>query len=122
MQAFFNLIEIRAGAFTVDGVDLRQVNASTLRRQIVGHPQKFSAIGVATVRHNLIGDEDISDDEIKAVLDRATSKEICDDVMSKLDTRWDTCEFSEGMRQRICIIRTFLRKSSLYIMDEPTSG
>lgn len=39
-----------------------------------------------------------------------------------LDEKWERCEFSQGWKQRMGIVRTLLRKGRVWVFDEATSG
>ena len=122
LQSFFGLIRSTGGSIQVDGLDLFSVNNDIIRSRIVGHSQFFVANTSATVRGNLDVEGGLTDARIQEVLARVVTRDMCDDIMSKLDTAWNECNFSEGWQRGIGICRTLLRNSSIYIMDEPTSG
>ncbi|KAF1737238.1 ABC transporter C family member 13 [Beauveria bassiana] len=106
----------------VDGAELSHVESGTLRRRLVGHPQKFVANSNGSVRENLDPDGDETDARVEEVLGQVMTAEMCAEVVSKLDSKWNDCTFSEGWQQHIGICRTLLRNSTVYVLDEPTSG
>ncbi|KAM3466787.1 hypothetical protein NHJ6243_000528 [Beauveria neobassiana] len=122
LQAFFGLINNAGGTMHVDGAELSHVESGTLRRRLVGHPQKFVANSNGSVRENLDPDGDKPDARIEEVLGQVMTAEMRVEVMSKLDSKWNDCNFSEGWQQHIGICRTLLRNSTVYVLDEPTSG
>lgn len=122
LQSFFGLIEQTGGSIKLDGADLAHVGSDALRGSIVGHAQQFLPNTTRTVRQNLHQSASISDERLREMLSGFAGAVVADDVMSKLDQAWNECSFSEGTRQYIGICRTLLRESSVYIMDEPTSG
>ncbi|OAA41159.1 ABC transporter, transmembrane domain, type 1 [Beauveria brongniartii RCEF 3172] len=122
LQAFFGLINNAGGTMHVDGAELSHVESGTLRRRLVGHPQKFVANSNGSVRENLDPDGDKPDARVEEVLGQVMTAEMCVEVMSKLDSKWNDCNFSEGWQQHIGICRTLLRNSTVYVLDEPTSG
>lgn len=93
-----------------------------VRRRLVGHPQKFVANSNGTVKENLDPEGDLPRSRIEEVLGQVMSAEMSAEVMSKLDAKWSDCNFSEGWQQHIGICRTLLRNSTVYVLDEPTSG
>lgn len=122
-QCLFGLIDTSSGGVLVDGVNINTIDTETLRERIVGHPQFTFSNGTATVRKNIDPFDSFSDDDIRQTLSRvAVGSSMCDDVMSKLENKWDECSFSTGWQQRIALARTILRQSNVYVLDEPTSG
>ncbi|KAM3492252.1 hypothetical protein MY3957_004440 [Beauveria namnaoensis] len=122
LQAFFGLINHAGGTMHIDGAELSHVESGTLRRRLVGHPQKFVANSNGSVRENLDPDGDEPDARIEEVLGQVMTAEMRVEVMSKLDSKWNDCNFSEGWQQHIGICQTLLRNSTVYVLDEPTSG
>ncbi|OAA77325.1 ABC transporter, transmembrane domain, type 1 [Akanthomyces lecanii RCEF 1005] len=122
LQAFFGLIHIAGGTMCVDGAELSHVESDSLRRRLVGHPQKFVANNSGSVRENLDPAGDVSDARVEEVIRQVMTPEMCAEIMSKLDAKWNSCSFSEGWQQHIGICRTLLRDSAVYVLDEPTSG
>lgn len=123
MQAFFGLIRIVRGSIKVDGIDLSDVSSTLLRSRLVGNPQQTFSNGMATVRRNLDPSQTRTDDEIRTALEQVTPEaSIQNGVMSMLDSKWEDCNFSLGWQRIIGLARMMLRKSSIYVLDEPTSG
>jgi ABC-type multidrug transport system fused ATPase/permease subunit len=117
------LIDVTSGGILVDGVNINTIEPETVRERIVGHPQFTFSNGAATVRKNIDPFDSFSDDAIRQALSRvAAGSYMCDDVMSKLENKWDECGFAAGWQQRIGLARTILRQSNVYVLDEPTSG
>jgi ATP-binding cassette, subfamily B, bacterial len=118
---FYDPIE---GRVLVDGVDAREYQLKSLRRQIsmVLQPPLVFPI---SIRENIAyGRPQASDDEIIAA---GRLARIHDSVM-KLPKGYDTlvgeqgATLSEGERQRITIARAILRNTPILILDEPTSS
>jgi ATP-binding cassette, subfamily B, bacterial len=118
---FYDPIE---GRVLVDGIDTREYQLKSLRKQIsmVLQPPLVFPI---TIKENIAyGRIKASDDEIIAA---ARLARIHDAIM-KLPKGYDTlvgeqgATLSEGERQRITIARAILRDSPILILDEPTSS
>jgi len=116
--------EIREGAITIDGVDIRDVTLESLRRNI-GIVQQDVFLFAGTIRDNIrYGRVDASDEEIIEAAGRA---EIHDDIM-KLPDGYDSMvgergvKLSGGQKQRISIARIFLKNPPILILDEATSA
>jgi ATP-binding cassette subfamily B protein/subfamily B ATP-binding cassette protein MsbA len=113
-----------AGRVLVDGVDTREYQLHSLRRQIamvLQPPLVFSA----TLRDNIaFGRSDASHDDIVAAARLAG----IDETIRRLPNGYDTVvgeqgvTLSEGEKQRLTIARAILRDSPILILDEPTSA
>jgi ATP-binding cassette subfamily B protein len=113
-----------AGRVLVDGVDTREYQLHSLRRQIamvLQPPLVFSA----TLRDNIaFGRSDASHDDIVAAARLAG----IDEMIRRLPNGYDTVvgeqgvTLSEGEKQRLTIARAILRDSPILILDEPTSA
>ncbi len=123
MQSFFGLLRTVQGSIKVDGVQLNSVEPSLLRSRLVGNPQQTFSNGIATLRRNIDPSMECSDDQIRAAIESVTPDTVFhDDILSKLDSKWEDCTFSAGWQRQIGLARMMLRKSHVYILDEPTSG
>lgn len=113
-----------AGRVLVDGIDIREYQLKSLRRQIsmVLQPPLVFPI---SIRDNIAyGRPAASDDEI---IEAARLARIHDSII-RLPKGYDTlvgeqgATLSEGERQRITIARAILKDSPILILDEPTSS
>jgi len=116
--------DVSSGSVTVDGVDVRALNLSWLRRQ-TGLVAQEPALFGTTLRDNIaVGRSDASDAEIAS----AASKAGLDDVLASLPLGLDTpvggrgSELSGGQRQRVAIARAVLRDPPILLLDEATSA
>ncbi|KAM0745506.1 hypothetical protein ACQRIT_000890 [Beauveria bassiana] len=122
LQTFFRLIRSSSGCVQVDGLDLAAIEGESVQSRFVGHPQNFIPNADGTVRQNLdlVGTLPVS--RIQEVLTRLAPPHMAAEIMAKLDSQWNECNFSQGWQQTIGICRTLLRQSNIYVLDEPTSG
>lgn len=111
------------GSVTIGGVELREVNESSLLRNIT-YVSHQSYLFKGTVRDNLLmGKPSASDDELWAVLKRVNLAGFLK-AEQGLDTHLlEKAEnLSGGQCQRLALARALLHDSPVYIFDEATSN
>ncbi|MBN7134951.1 metal ABC transporter permease, partial [Lysobacter enzymogenes] len=112
------------GRVLVDGQDLREVTADSLRRRIGVVPQDTVLFNESLYYNIAYGRPDASRDE---VLEAARAARIHDFIQS-LPQGYDTgvgergLKLSGGEKQRIAIARTLLKRPAILIFDEATSA
>ena len=116
--------DVDEGRITIDGVDIRDVTRTSLRRQI-GIVEQDVFLFAGSIRDNVAyGKLGASADEIDAAIGRARLQAFVASLPEGIDT--DVGErgarLSGGQRQRIAIARIFLKNPPILILDEATSA
>ena len=116
--------EIDSGRILIDGIDIKDMALTDLRRNI-GIVQQDVFLYGGTVKENIAyGNFDATDEDIIAAAKLAN---IHDYVMS-LPNGYDTyvgergVKLSGGQKQRVSIARAFLKNPPILILDEATSA
>jgi ATP-binding cassette subfamily B protein/subfamily B ATP-binding cassette protein MsbA len=114
----------RSGRVTIDGIDIREFELKSLRRQIAIVLQP-PLVFPLTIRENLTyGRPEATEEE---VVNAARLARIHDSIVS-FPQGYDTvvgeqgATLSEGEKQRLTIARAILFKAPILILDEPTSS
>jgi ATP-binding cassette subfamily B protein len=116
--------EPRSGEILIDGVEIRNYERESLRRQI-GVVLQESVLFGATIAENIAyGKPDATDQEIEEAAREAAAHEFImalpDGYETIISERGGT--LSGGQRQRICLARAIIKRPTLLILDEPTSA
>lgn len=116
--------EVTEGRVTIDGQDVRDVDLSSLRRQI-GFVLQDSLLFSATIYENIAyGRPDASEDEVFSAARAANAHnfilEFPDGYATEIGERGVT--LSGGQRQRVAIARALLINPRLLILDDATSS
>lgn len=116
--------DVSEGAITIDGMDIRDVTQHELRENIGYIPQK-GLLFSGTVDSNLrLGDENASEETVRAAAEVAQATEFIDDMEQGFESSISQggTNVSGGQRQRLSIARALVKKAPVYIFDDSFSA
>ncbi len=116
--------DVTEGRVTIDGVDVRDVDETTLRRNL-GIAMQESVLFSGTIRDNIrYGRPDAPDEEVIAAAKAAQAH----DFIAGFPNGYDTVigqrgvNLSGGQKQRLAIARALLMQPAVLILDDSTSA
>ena len=124
MNLLNRFYDVTSGAVKFDGIDVRQLDLTTLRKQ-VGIVLQDSVLFTGTIATNIkFGKPNASDQEMIAAAKKAN---IHDFIMSlpkgyETEITEENNLFSTGQKQLVSIARTLLSDPDFLILDEATSN
>ena len=114
----------KSGKISLNEEDILEIDSRKLQEKIAYIPQ-FPQIFTQTIRENLVlGNEKISDEEILEIAEKCRLKDKILSTENGLDTKINSEKviFSSGEMQRLELMRALLKRTDVYIFDEPTSN
>ncbi|MBN7812794.1 ABC transporter ATP-binding protein [Algoriphagus sp. H41] len=112
------------GKVSIDGHDLRDVSASSVR-SLIGMVNQESILFHDSIRNNIaFSKPDATDAEIEAAARIANAHDFILETENGYDTQIGDrgARLSGGQRQRICIARAVLQNPPILLLDEATSA
>ncbi|MBO5715512.1 MAG: ABC transporter ATP-binding protein [Clostridia bacterium] len=116
--------DIQKGQILIDGIDIRDIKISSLRRHF-GQMLQDVFLFSGTIRSNIVlREESFTDEEIMAACKYVNADHFIDKLKDGLDeeVRERGNNFSAGQRQLLSFARTIIHKPSVMILDEATAN
>ena len=124
MQSIMGLIHAKSGTITYDGIDVRKIRKSDLRRSL-GVVLQDTHLFTGTVADNIrFGKLDATDEEIIAAAKIANAHSFIERLPQGYNTMvsGDGANLSQGQRQLLAIARAAVADPPVLILDEATSS
>ena len=116
--------DIQKGQILVDGIDIRKIKISSLRRHF-GQMLQDVFLFSGTIRSNIVlRDDSITDDEVNEATRYVNANHFIERLGKGLDeeVRERGNNFSLGQRQLLSFARTIVHKPAVMILDEATAN
>ena len=116
--------DIQKGQILIDGVDIKKIKISSLRRHF-GQMLQDVFLFSGTIRSNIVlRKDDISDEDIMEACRYVNADHFINRLENGLDepVRERGNNFSAGQRQLLSFARTIIHKPSVMILDEATAN
>ena len=116
--------DIQKGQILIDGIDIRKIKISSLRRHF-GQMLQDVFLFSGTIRSNiLLREEGVSDEEVMEACRYVNADSFINKLEQGLDdvVRERGNNFSAGQRQLLSFARTIIHKPSVMILDEATAN
>lgn len=127
IKLLLRLYDADSGEILINGKSIKEYNTYDIRTTFSTLFQDF-AVYAFSVRDNIAQGKTVDDNEIINVLSKVGLKEKIYALAKGLDTPITSqlydggVEFSGGETQKLALSRIYLRNTSMFVLDEPTSS
>ena len=118
------LYDCTSGEVKIDGVNVKDLKQETLHKKIGFIPQK-GLLFSGTIKSNLmLGNDSLTDDELKEVCNISCASEFVEKMNDKYESPISQggTNVSGGQRQRLCIARALAIKPEIIVFDDSFSA
>jgi ABC-type multidrug transport system fused ATPase/permease subunit len=124
IDLFPRLRNPQKGSIFFDGILINNINLRSLRGLISYTPQNPQIFNTTIKQHIKYGKLDATMEEVKRAAELSGIAEFIETLPFKYDTTLGegSIRLSGGQQQRLDLARALVRKSSILILDEPTSN
>jgi ATP-binding cassette subfamily B protein len=123
-KLLLRMLPLEGGRITIDGHDIREVTAQSLRRNIAYVAQDTHLFNDTVAANIAYGKPGATRAEIEAAARAAHAHEFIVELPDRYDTRVGEAGglLSGGQRQRLAIARALLKDAPILVMDEATAS
>ncbi|MGI2171138.1 ABCB family ABC transporter ATP-binding protein/permease [Shewanella sp. MF05960] len=124
IKLLFRFYDVKSGAITIDGVDIRDLTQLALRKAIAVVPQDTVLFNDSIYENIRYGRPDATEEDIKQATQLAHLSDFIESLPDKGDTKVGErgLKLSGGEKQRVAIARAVLKGAPILVFDEATSS
>lgn len=122
LQLLQRFYDVQEGQIFIDGVDIRDMKTSCLRKAISIVPQTPVLFSMTIADNIRYGNINAIDDEVAQAAVTGNAHEFIMELPDNYRTKVGQTSLSGGQKQRICISRAILSPTPILLLDEATAA